>query len=223
MQECVWECLESLKEGLTLTDAVTVLQEVPEELRGHEAMAGVTEKVVAILSKALNEFREFDPPTIQKGWKQRIGDALANALGPVNQLFGESPWHKLPDDSFYTCLPLKTHVLALSLTAIEDCWQVTPCTCRRRMRCTPCWVAGSIKRPIWRCRETKTCIHFSGPIASRPLNASSSLCVCIISPPSISPMSLLRVRSRPCRPSFHLFCARASSCGIGMPVYGGRV
>jgi len=120
MQECVWECLESLKEGLTLTDAVTVLQEVPEELRGHEAMACVTEKVVAILSKALNEFTEFDPPTtIQKDWKQRIGDALANALGPVNQLFGESPWHKLPDDSFYTCLPLKPHILAHSLTAME--------------------------------------------------------------------------------------------------------
>ena len=83
-------------------------------------MAGVTEKVVAILSKALDEFTEFDPPTTtQNCWKKRIGDALANALGPVNQLFCESPWLKIPQTSFYTCLPLKSHILALSLTAME--------------------------------------------------------------------------------------------------------
>jgi hypothetical protein len=120
MQDCVWECLESLKEGLSVLDALTILEDVPEELRGHGAMAGVNEKVVAILSKALNEFTESDPPTAaQKQWKQMVGDALANALGPVNQLFGESSWLKTPQNHFYTCLPLKSHILALSLTAME--------------------------------------------------------------------------------------------------------
>ncbi len=74
-----------LRDGLTPTDVPTVL-EVPEELREHEAMKGVTAKVVETLG-------ESDPPTdSEKDTNQDMVDALVKALGPVCQLFGEGKW-----------------------------------------------------------------------------------------------------------------------------------
>lgn len=35
MQGCVWECLASLVDGLTHSDVLTTLEDVPEELLGH--------------------------------------------------------------------------------------------------------------------------------------------------------------------------------------------
>lgn len=62
MEECVRECLASLGDGLTPTDALTVLKEAPEELREHEAAVGVGKKVIAVLANALDKWTESDPP-----------------------------------------------------------------------------------------------------------------------------------------------------------------
>lgn len=51
MQECVWECLRSLMGDLNPANALTTLNEVPEELRGHEAMVQVTIEVVEVLGE----------------------------------------------------------------------------------------------------------------------------------------------------------------------------
>ena len=48
MQECVWECLTSLADDLTPGNVLTAMKDVPEELRGHEAMAGVTKKIIEV-------------------------------------------------------------------------------------------------------------------------------------------------------------------------------
>ena len=55
MQECVGECLGSLADDLTPTDALTFLDDVPEELHGHDAMKSVTAKVVEILANRIDE------------------------------------------------------------------------------------------------------------------------------------------------------------------------
>ena len=47
MEDCVSECLVSLAVDFTLTSALTIPDDVPEELHGHEAMKGVTAKVIA--------------------------------------------------------------------------------------------------------------------------------------------------------------------------------
>jgi len=49
MEECVRECLASLRDGLTPTDALTILEEVPDELHDYEATKGVVKKVIDIL------------------------------------------------------------------------------------------------------------------------------------------------------------------------------
>jgi len=75
MHECVWA---SLADDLTHADALTLLDKVPEELRGHEAMAGVTVKVVEILGSVLDKWTRSNPPTAsQKDLKQKTIDALA--------------------------------------------------------------------------------------------------------------------------------------------------
>jgi len=120
MLESVWKCLESLTEDLTPANALSALDEVPEELRGHEAMPGVTAKVVGCLAGVLDKWTESDPPTInQKEQKLGIVNAVAAALGPVYQLLDQGKWLKSRDKIFYTCLPLKPHVLALPPTVME--------------------------------------------------------------------------------------------------------
>ena len=81
MGDCVSECLASLVEDLIPTNALTVLDDVPEELRGHEAMKGVTAKVIEFLADMLDKWTESDPPTVsEKDAKQNIVTA-----------FGQSP------------------------------------------------------------------------------------------------------------------------------------
>jgi hypothetical protein len=73
MQECVWECIASLADDLTHADALTTLDDVPEELLGHEAMMCVVRKVVEALGDALDKWTESDPPTdSQSDLKQKI-------------------------------------------------------------------------------------------------------------------------------------------------------
>jgi len=52
MEECVRECLASLGDEVAPTDSLTILEEVPEELRNHEVMKGVVKKVTDILGDA---------------------------------------------------------------------------------------------------------------------------------------------------------------------------
>lgn len=104
MQECVSECLESLTEDLTPVNILSALDEVPEELRGHEAMPGVSAKVIAFLADMLDNCTQSDPPTaIQNEQKSAIANALVKALGHVDQLFDQGKWTKSFDNSFYTC------------------------------------------------------------------------------------------------------------------------
>jgi hypothetical protein len=63
MEDCVAECLASLVEDLTPTNALTILDDVPEELRGHETMKGVTAKVIEVLTGSLNTMTQSYPPT----------------------------------------------------------------------------------------------------------------------------------------------------------------
>jgi hypothetical protein len=120
MHECVSECLGSLTEDLTPANVLSALDEVPEELCGHEAMPIVTAKVVALLGDMLDKCTQSDPPTaIQKEPKSAIVNTLVKALGLVDKLFDQGKWIKFFDNSFYTCLPLKPHVLALSPTVME--------------------------------------------------------------------------------------------------------
>ena len=88
MQECVWECLASLADNLAFNDALTILDDVPKELRDHEAMAGVVAKVVEVLADMLNYFTFSDPPTAaEQDFKRQVANALAKALGPVDGFF----------------------------------------------------------------------------------------------------------------------------------------
>ena len=120
MHECVYECVASLADDLTPAEALTLLDEVPEEVRGHEAMTRVKMKVSTVLADGLVTWTESDPPTAtQKNRKQKLVNALAETLGPVDKLCEQSEWLKYFDKSFYTCLPLKPYVLALPPTAME--------------------------------------------------------------------------------------------------------
>lgn len=129
MQDCVWECLRSVVDDLNSTNVLSALDDVPEELRGHQAMARVTTEIVETLSRMLVVTSYPDSPfASERERRQKIVTALASALGPVNKLFDER-LRKLFDEShslnfratsFYTCLPIKPHVLALSFPAMED-------------------------------------------------------------------------------------------------------
>lgn len=78
-------------DDLNPANALTTLNEVPEELRGHEAMVQVTVEVVKVLGGMIQGWAHSDPPTAsEKEMKQKIVSALASALGPVNSYFGES-------------------------------------------------------------------------------------------------------------------------------------
>jgi len=77
MQECVWECLASLADNLTSTDALTILDDVPRELCGHEAMTGVVAKVVQVLADMLNSF--IFPTATERDFKRQVTKALASA------------------------------------------------------------------------------------------------------------------------------------------------
>jgi len=112
--------MSSVVSGWTHSDALTTLEDVPEELLGQEAMMCVIRKVIEVLGDALDKWTESDPPTAsQIDLKQKTIDALAKALGPVHLYTGEGRWLKSPDDSFYTCLPLNPPVLALSSKVME--------------------------------------------------------------------------------------------------------
>lgn len=96
------------------------MKDVPEELRGHKAMAGVTKKIIQVLGNMLNKWTQSDPPTAsEKQRKLEVANALAKALGPVHIFFGQSRWLPDPDEPFYICLSLKTHILALPPKAME--------------------------------------------------------------------------------------------------------
>ena len=134
MEDCVSECLASLADDLAPSNVLTILDDVPEELRGHETMKGVTAKVIEVLADTLNTITQSDPPTASETRKkQELGDALAKALGPVNHFWGQSICAKdlgCLDTTYDTCLPLKTHILALPSKAMEallacDTLQVT--------------------------------------------------------------------------------------------------
>ena len=115
-----YECLASLADNLAFNDALTILDDVPKELRDHEAMAGVVAKVVEVLADMLNCFTFSDPPTAaEQDLKRQVANALAKALGSVDGFFNDSSCLKYRDNSFYTCLPLKFHILALSTQAME--------------------------------------------------------------------------------------------------------
>ena len=121
IKSCVWECLRSPIDDLNPTNALTTLDDVPEELRGHEAMARVTVKIIEILAVMIDEWTPSDPPAAtDKETKQKIVTPLASALGPVHRLFGESSCLNFHVATFYAYLPLKPHVLALPLTVMEE-------------------------------------------------------------------------------------------------------
>lgn len=65
MHECVSGCLASLVDDLAPVDALKLLDELPEELRGHEAMTTVTEKVLDVLVDVLENWTESAPPTVR--------------------------------------------------------------------------------------------------------------------------------------------------------------
>jgi len=124
MEECVRECLEFLVENMTSTDALTILDDVPRELHGHKAMKSVTAKVVDVLADKIDKMALSGPPiALQKHMKENFANALAKALGPVANFLLIFSWRSGKLDSFYTCLPLKPHVLALSPTVMEAPWE----------------------------------------------------------------------------------------------------
>lgn len=138
----VKECLESLGRMLTFKKAINCLAKVPEEVRGHEGMKELRLQVVKALTKSINklkrdasdsddledeeeETKDEDEDEAKKAKKAKLkklqvaGDALAEALGPVGDLFRM-------DDNFKRCLSvsyrqvlLKEHVRALSKHAME--------------------------------------------------------------------------------------------------------
>jgi hypothetical protein len=80
MKYCVWECLRSLLDDIDPTNALTTLDEVPEELLGHAAMARVIVRVVEVLAAMFDEWTPSEPPTAsEKELKEKIVIALASA------------------------------------------------------------------------------------------------------------------------------------------------
>ena len=76
--------------------------------------------MVTILGYLCYKWTQSHPSTAnQVDLKQKLGYALAKALGPVHGLFNEGPWLESLFRTFYTSWSLKFHVLALSPTAME--------------------------------------------------------------------------------------------------------
>jgi hypothetical protein len=153
-------------------------------------MKGVTAKVIEVLTGSLNTMTQSYPPTAsEKDTKQRIADALATALGPVNQFLGEGTY-----SCFYTCLPLKPHILALSPGAIEallasDALQVA--TKNEVYTLLDSWLHQSPHSGAY------DGIHAVTTAKCLPLFCC--LVKLVISPPITSELSSLRARSRPNR------------------------
>jgi hypothetical protein len=104
--ECVNECLESLaEEKLTAQEALTIVDEFPEDLRGHAVVPKLMAHVVEALAAGIDELtgeqkaegaKEKKAATTQtvtlNDFKKNIkllSDALTKALGPVHQFFEE--------------------------------------------------------------------------------------------------------------------------------------
>jgi hypothetical protein len=124
-EECIVEVLHSLGEDLNdlpLAEVITYLDEIPEEVRGHEALGAVKVKVVKGLSKCIEKLVEEEEDLdmtkeeikeAQKEMKQ-AGNALAKALGQVCKLFEPGDVVDYSDEgAFFQRVPLKEHVLDL--------------------------------------------------------------------------------------------------------------
>lgn len=69
------ECLGSLADDLTPMNALTILDHVPEELRGHEALMGLIAELTNFLADILDTWIQSDPPTAsEKSFKQQIAN-----------------------------------------------------------------------------------------------------------------------------------------------------
>ena len=88
--DAVKECLTAAGDGLSFQEAITCINDLPENLKGTNTADGLIEKVVGALVKGLN-----DPFSIvgigQKEAKEEMlekgADALASYLGPVSGFF----------------------------------------------------------------------------------------------------------------------------------------
>jgi hypothetical protein len=100
IDDYVRECLESLGEGLALEEAINCLAEIPEEVRGHEAMEKLRLQVIKSLVAGIDEVKGGDDADsddwddeeaeLSEEAKEKLkaaGDALAEALGPVGELY----------------------------------------------------------------------------------------------------------------------------------------
>jgi hypothetical protein len=100
-EDCVSECLESLGRGLTLEAAITALDDIPEQLRQHDAIDDLEELVQTALIKEIDKLARIynmegrDQPEAERELLRKAGDALAKMLGPVDaKMLG-------PVDDFY--------------------------------------------------------------------------------------------------------------------------
>jgi hypothetical protein len=116
-QDCIYEFLNSMGDGLSFAEAISCLSDVPDEVQGHAAMATLRLKLVELLAQGIDKLAE-EGKTEQM---QQAGDALAEAIGPVSELFIAAPDCK--DDPFKCAFSdntkLKKYILALSANSMK--------------------------------------------------------------------------------------------------------
>jgi len=79
-EDCVSECLESLGRGLTLEAAITALDDIPEQLRQHDAIDDLEELVQTALIKEIDKLARIynmEGRALAQGWRRVGQDAGA--------------------------------------------------------------------------------------------------------------------------------------------------
>lgn len=126
-RDCVEEYIASLGEGLTMEDAMTLSDNIPEELHANNSVKNVLNaKIIEALTKGITELQEEsaereEAKKEKTNRMQEAGDALTKVLGSVCGFFEEGKVMSsgtLSTTSFYGRVPLKSHVKELPFPAM---------------------------------------------------------------------------------------------------------
>ena len=87
IDDCVNDCLESLGKRLMLEEAITLCEDVPEEVRGHEAMKELLLQAVKTLTAGIDKLKG---EVGEEEADEEEGDEEQNAKLPKLQAAGDA-------------------------------------------------------------------------------------------------------------------------------------
>ena len=106
--DTVNECLSAAGEGLSFEEAITCINDLPENLKGTDAAKGLMIKALQALVKGLNDpssIEGMEEGEVKEGVLEKGADALARYIGPVYMLFREPYLTKLWPSFSGTLIP----------------------------------------------------------------------------------------------------------------------